>query len=99
MNIWAINKELRIKHFLIELVHRHGENTFSLREHPDQFQAVEIYLSVQPDLRAYIYTFAQSYEKYAIDLIFPIAENNIIGESENLNLEQLFSILQIHFEL
>ena len=99
MNVWAINKELRIKHFLIELVHRYGENTFSLREHPDQLQAVEIYLSERSELSAYIYTFAQSFEKYAVDLLFPYTEHDIIGENENLNLEQLFSILNIHFEL
>ncbi len=99
MNVWAINKELRIKHFLIELIHRYGENKFSLQEHADQFQAIEIFLNDQQTLRAYIYTFAQAEEKYAIDLIFPISENNILGENEGLSLEQLFNILQVHFEL
>lgn len=99
MNVWALEKELRIKHFLIELVHRYGENTFSLREHPDQFQAVEIYLGGRPDLSAYVYSFAQPIEKYAVDLMFPFPEYDIIGENENLNLEQLFSILSIHFEV
>ncbi|MGR9116728.1 MAG: hypothetical protein ACU85E_13255 [Gammaproteobacteria bacterium] len=99
MNVWAIDKELRIKHFLVELVHRYGEDTFSLLEHPEQFQAVEIYLGNRSDLSAYIYTFAQPFEKYAIDLMFPLPEHDIIGENENLNLEQLFSILGIHFEL
>lgn len=99
MNVWAIDKELRIKHFLIELVHRYGENTFSLREHPEQFQAVEIHLAERSDLSAYIYTFAQSFDQYAVDLLYPYTEHNIIGENENLNLEQLFSLLVIHFEL
>jgi hypothetical protein len=99
MNVWAINKELRIKHFLIELVHRYGENTFSLREHPEQFRAVEIHPSEQPNLSAYIYTFAQPLEKFAVDLLFPYSEHDIVGQNENLSLEQLFSILSIHFEL
>ena len=99
MNVWAINKELRIKHFLVELTHRYGENTFSLLEHSDQYQAVEIYQGEQPDLSAYIYTFAQAYEKYAVDLRYPYPEHNSIGNNENLGLEQLFSILSTHFEL
>ncbi len=99
MNPWAVNKELRIKHFLLELVYRYGENTFLLKEHPEQFQAVEVYLSGQPNLSAYIYTFAQPPEKYAVDLKFPIAQYSIIGENENLSLEQLFTIFTIHFEL
>ena len=99
MNVWAIDKEVRIKHFLIELVHRYGTNTFSLQEHPDQFQAVEVYLNDQPELSAYIYTFAQPAEKYAIDLKFPLPENNIIGKNENLDLEHLFTLFSIHFDL
>ena len=99
MNIWAINKDLSIKLFLIELVNCYGENTFSLLENPDQFKAVEVYLSNYPNLSAYIYTFAQPVDKYAIDVKYPFPENNIIGENENLSLEQLISVCDIHFEL
>jgi len=99
MNVWSINKELRIKHFLIELVHRYGENTFSCHEHPEQRQAVEIFLSDQSELSAYVYTFAQSGDRYAVDLKYPYPEHDLIGDNENLNLEQLFSILSIHFDL
>lgn len=90
MNIWALKKDLRLKHFLIELVHRYGENTFSLLESTDQFQALEIFLTGQPNLSAYIYTFAQAPGHYAIDLKYPIPEHEIIGENENLNLELKF---------
>lgn len=99
MNVWAIDKELRIKHFLIELVHRHGENTFNLVEHPEQFQAVEVFINDHPELSAYVYTFAQNAEKYAVDLKFPLPENNLIGQNEDLDLERLFAILDIHFTL
>ncbi len=99
MNVWAINKELYIKHFLIELVHRYGEKTFSLIEHPEQYDAVEIHLNGRPELSCYIYRFAQSAEKFAVDLKFPLVENNIIGANENLSMEQLLSIIDIHFNL
>lgn len=99
MNVWSIEKDFALKHFLIELVHRHGENTFSLHEHPDQFRAVEIYLSGLPELSAYVYTFAQNENSYAVDLKYPLPENNIIGANENLTLEQLFAILRTHFDL
>ena len=99
MNVWAINKALSIKLFLLELAHRYGPDTFSLSEHPDQFQAVEVYLCDQPELSAYVYTFAQSSEKYAIDLKFPLPEHNIIGKNENLDLEQVFTLFSIHFDM
>lgn len=100
MNIWAIDKDLKIKFFLLELIHRFGENTFSLLENnSDHFQSVEIYLTQQPELSAYIHTIAQNKDKYAIDLIYPVKQNNIIGANENLNLEQILSILSTHFNL
>ncbi len=99
MNIWAINKDLNIKHFLVELVHRFGENTFSLIEHPDQYQAVEIFLGKDAALSMYIYTFAQTPGTYGIDIKYPLSEHNMIGENENLSIEQVFSILSVHFEL
>ncbi len=99
MNVWSIEKDFTLKHFLIELVHRHGENTFSLHEHPEQYQAVEVYRSGVPELSAYVYTFAQNKGNYAVDLKYPLAEHNIIGANENLSLEQLFNILSTHFDL
>lgn len=99
MNVWAINKAVAIKIFLIELVHRYGENLFYLDEESQQYQAVELYLSTNPDISVYVYTFAQTLDKYAIDLKYPLPEHNIIGENENLSLEQLISIISIHFEL
>jgi hypothetical protein len=99
MNVWAINKDLAIKHFLLELVQLYGENSFSCSPDQDHFQAIEIYPSDTPFLSAYIYTFAQPEQRYAVDLKFPLPENNIIGGNENLTWEQLISILQTHFDL
>ncbi|MDO8828076.1 hypothetical protein [Methylophaga sp.] len=99
MNVWAINKAVAIKLFLIELVHRYGENMFYLDGDSQQFQAVEIYSATNPDISVYVYTFAQPLDKYAVDLKYPLPENDIIGENENLSLEQLISIVTIHFEL
>lgn len=99
MNVWTIDKTLTIKHFLFELVHSYGENRFSFNEDIDQQQAIEIYLNDCPELAAYIYTFAQAHERYGVDLKYPLTVNNIIGENENLNLDQLISIITTHFDL
>lgn len=99
MNVWSLDKDVKIKAFLIELINRYGENTFAYCERENNYQAVEIFRNDQPELRAYIYTFAQRRERYAVDLKFPFAENNIIGANESLSLEQLFSIIHIHFDL
>lgn len=99
MNVWALEKEVRIKHFLLEVIHRYGENLFSVHELPEQYRAIGIFKPYEPELSAYIFTFAQNTDKYGIDLYYPIAQHNIVGENENLSLEQLFSVFNIHFDL
>jgi hypothetical protein len=96
MNVWAIDKDQRLKVLLIELVHRYGENAILLNNAEQHFQVVEIFTPEQPKLRAYIYTFGQGTGRYGIDLKYPIATHNIIGENEEQSLEQILSILESH---
>ena len=99
MNVWSITKDLAIKHFLLELIHRYGENRFVCSQEHDHYQAIEISEQDCPDLCAYIYTFSQATGCYGVDLKYPFSDNNIVGTNENLNMEQLFSILETHFDL
>lgn len=96
LNVWAIDKDQRLKVLLIELVHRYGENAILLNNAEQHHQAIEIFTPQQPKLRAYIYTFGQGTGRYGIDLKYPIATHNIIGENEEQSLEQILSILESH---
>ena len=96
MNVWAIDKDQRLKVLLIEQVHRYGENAILLNNAEQHFQAIEIFTPEQPKLRAYIYTFGQAAGRYGIDLKYPIATHNIVGENEEQSLEQILSILESH---
>lgn len=99
MNVWAINKEQRLKVLLIELVHRYGENSILLDNSIQHVQAIEIFSAQQPKVRAYIYTFGQTVGRYGIDLKYPIAAHNIVGDYQEQHLEQILSILETHLEL
>lgn len=96
MNVWAINKDQRLKVLLIELVHRYGENAILLNNAEQHQQVIEIFTPNQPKLRAYIYTFGQQAGRYGIDLKYPIVTHNIVGENEEQSLEQILSILESH---
>ena len=96
MNVWSINKDAPLKVLLIELVHRYGENAILLDSKEQHRQAIEIFTSEQPKLRAYIYTFGQQLGRYGIDLKYPIATHNIVGEHEEQSLAQILSILEAH---
>lgn len=96
MNVWAIDKDAPLKLLLLELVHRYGENTLVLINHDQHYQAIELAPLNDYSLSAYIYTFAQNRGRYGIDLRYPINAHNIIGENENLTLEQTIEIINIH---
>ena len=96
MNVWAINKDIPLKLLLLELVHRYGENTMGLNNREQHFKAIDLCALNDPKLSAYIYTFGQNAGLYGIDLRYPISAHNIVGENENLTLDQIIEILSIH---
>ncbi len=96
MNIWALKKDIPLKFLLLELVNRYGEKVVALNNTEQNFQAIDIHLPNEPKLSAYIYTFGQTQGLYGIDLRYPITTNNIVGENENLTLEQTIGIVVTH---
>ena len=96
MNVWAIKKDTPLKLLLLELVHRYGENTLALNNREQNYQAIDLCTINDPTLSAYIYTFGQSTERYGIDLRYPISAHNIVGENENLTLNQIIDIISTH---
>ncbi|MDD1630517.1 MAG: hypothetical protein LUQ48_08970 [Methylococcaceae bacterium] len=96
MNVWAIDKDIPLKLLLLELVHRYGENTLALNTKEQHFQAIDLCLLNDPILSAYIYTFGQNTGRYGIDLRYPISAHNIVGENENLTLDQIIEIISTH---
>jgi hypothetical protein len=99
INVWAIDKDIPLKLLLIEWAHQFGENNLMLNLAEAHFQAIELIAPDDPNLRAYVYTFAQPQGCYGIDLKYPMPEHNIIGGNENQSLEQIMTILQTHFSL
>jgi hypothetical protein len=96
MNVWAIDKDIPLKLLLLELVQRYGENTPALNTREQHYKAIDLYRLDDPGLSAYIYTFGQSPGCYGLDLRYPVSAHNIVGENENLTLDQIMEALSIH---
>ncbi len=96
MNIWALKKDIPLKVLLLELKQRHNIFNLNLNTAEKNFQAIEIFLPDNPSLSAYVYTFGQNPNSYGIDLRYPITTHNIVGENENLSLDQALDIIAIH---
>ncbi|WAK04249.1 hypothetical protein [Methylobacter sp. YRD-M1] len=96
VNVWAIDKDIALKLLLLELVRLHGENTLAMKTLEPNPQAIELCRAGEPDVSAYVYTFAQNHGRYGIDLKYPISAHNIVGENENLSLDRTLEIIAIH---
>jgi hypothetical protein len=96
MNVWAIDKDMPLKLLLLELVHRYGENTLVLNTKEQHHQAIDLCTLNDSGLSAYIYTFGQNAGRYGIDLRYPISAHNIVGENENMTLDQIIEIISTH---
>ena len=96
MNVWAIKKDTPLKLLLLELVHRYGEKALALNTREQHYQAIDLCAINDPTLSAYIYTFGQNAGRYGIDLRYPISDHNIVGENEDLTLDQIIEIISTH---
>lgn len=101
MNIWALDKDLSIKHLLLLLSECLGRQSFGIRDEDDlDAMAIRIYKPDEADLSAYIYTYGQDDERYGVHLEYPpLAETALsknIEMQEDLDFEQLLAVLQVH---
>ncbi len=102
MNIWAIDKDVSIKHVLLLLYNHLGENAFTLdQEHKAEARAIYLNHPEEPGVRAYLYTIGQEPERYGLHLEYPdsVIDANLIDAYENLKLVPLLNILAVHFDI
>ncbi len=102
VNIWALEKELGIRHVLLMLTNYLGADAFIIEEeeglHP---RSVFLQHSHDADYRAYLYTLGQENGRYGLHLEYPEEDfgANLIDAYENLSLRSLVDILSVHFEV
>lgn len=101
MNIWALDKDIRIKHLLLLLSERLGAQCFSISTEAGlDAMAIRIFKSDEPDLSAYLYTYGQDNERYGVHLEYPLLAETSLSKSiemqEGLDFEQLVDLLQMH---
>jgi hypothetical protein len=101
MNIWALDKDLRIKHLLLLLSDRLGAQGFAISTKPQlDAMSVRIFKPGEADLSAYLYTHGQDEERYGVHLEYPVIAEISLSKSiemqEGLDFEQLVDVLQVH---
>lgn len=101
-NIWALDKDLAIRHLLLMLSERFAEGCFKIGnvvEFPQS--AIRLHSPDNPALSVYLYTHGQEEERYGVHLEYPqLAEtpvNNTVEMLENVSLDRLAELLAMHF--
>jgi len=101
MNIWALDKDLSIKHLLLLLSECLGGKSFCIsRDVELDPMSIRIYKPGEVDMSAYLYTYGQDAERYGVHLEYPLlaetAASKTIEMQEDLDFEQLVAVLQVH---
>lgn len=104
MNIWALPKDVYLKHLLLVLAEKYGADCFALAPYwQENFQAVGICRPDNPELLAHVFTYGQAAGKFGVHLEFPdLSDSSWAGvakEKEDISLNDLVDILAVHLEL
>ncbi len=101
MNIWALDKDLSIKHLLLLLSECLGKQSFCISTDSIlDTMAIRIYKPGEAEMSAYLYTYGQDEERYGVHLEYPLLVETVASKTiemqEDLDLEQLVAVLQVH---
>lgn len=104
MNIWALSKDVYLKHLLLVLVEKFGAEAFTLSPYwRDNFHALGLCRPDNPELLAHVFTYGQVAGKFGVHLEFPESpegdSSGVAKEKEDISLSDLVEILAVHLEL
>ncbi len=104
MNIWALDKDVRIKSVLLRLIEQLGTEGFVIKDSSaEDTHSIRLAATHASDISVYLYTYGQSEGCYGLDLEYPIIDamnfNQTIETQENLNFESLLQLIQMHLEM
>ena len=103
-NIWALDKDISIKHLMLMLMEYFGDDAFDINtDRQDHPQSICLYKPDSREVQAYLYTYGQDEEHYGVHLEFPAIANNQRFDNteiyENTSLDNLVEILAVHFDI
>lgn len=101
MNIWALDKDVRIKHLLLLLADRFGSQRYTIDETTDlPAGSVRLLMPDDPAMSIYVYTYGQEEDRYGVHLEYPMltasATSNAVEMQEGLDFDQLVELLQMY---
>jgi len=103
MNIWALNKDVTIKHLLLLLRKSFGDDVFDvILEHEDD-KALRLVKQGDASLSVYVYTYGQDVNFYGVHLeyrdLIETSVTNTLDIYDNVDYSILCRLVQGHLDI
>jgi len=103
-NIWALDKDIAIKHLLLMLDEHFADGGFRMGDSTElPASAVRLYSPDNPGLSVYLYTHGQNHGRYGIHLEYPRLGESPVSDTvemlEDVRFDRLVELLAMHFEI
>lgn len=104
VNIWALKKDVSVKHLLLMLTEHVGEGGFEIiARADDDVRAVRLTNPASPETQLYIYTYGQMDERYGVHVEYPDRQDvnyrDTVEIYEDLTFDDLVNIMTINLEI
>jgi hypothetical protein len=102
LNIWALDKDISIKHLLLLLLQeRIDVSCYIHDEHDMDSRAVRLSNPEEPGYSVYIYTYGQDHEKYGVHLEYANIDDSTVKDTveefDNISFDRLVELLKVQF--
>lgn len=100
MNVWALNKEVQLKHFMLILQDTYGPDSVMISKlWQEDTKAIGLYKPDHESLLAYVHTHGQAQGKFGIHLHYPDFAGDSTSAQEGLELDALVELVCMHLDL
>jgi hypothetical protein len=104
MNIWALEKDVSVKHLLLMLTGHFGEGGFEIvASADDDLRAVRLINPERPEIQLYVFTYGQATERYGVHIEYPDRQDvnyrDTVEIYEDLSFDDLVNIIMINLEV
>jgi hypothetical protein len=100
LNVWALHKDIHLKHFMLILLDTYGPGSVMLSKlWQEDTKAIGIYNPGNESLLAYVHTHGQAHGRFGVHLHYPAFAGDNTSAQEGLELNALVELVSIHLDL
>jgi hypothetical protein len=100
LNVWALHKDVQLKHFMLLLLDAYGTGNISLSKRwQDDTKALGVYKPDNEAVLVYVFIHGQASGKFGVHLHYPEFTDDNTGRYEDLGLDNLLELVGMHLDL